>query len=51
MPDISMCLSENCTKSTTCYRHPDSGTKPCEQWQTWFGPEPEGCAYYWEMKR
>jgi len=49
MPDISMCLSENCPKSSQCYRHEASGTKPSMmQGYTSFKPDAVGnCAYYW----
>lgn len=30
MPDITMCLNKTCQHSAKCYRHEDSGTKPCE---------------------
>jgi hypothetical protein len=26
MPDITMCVNQNCPLSKTCYRHEDSGT-------------------------
>ena len=28
MPDISMCMSSTCPLKDSCYRNPDSGTKP-----------------------
>lgn len=46
MPDIAMCTS-NCPLSKTCYRHPDSGTKPSEFWQSWSSFDPIDCEYYW----
>lgn len=50
MPDIAMCFSETCSLRKTCYRNPESGTKPSD-WQTMFAPEIEGkkCEYYWEI--
>lgn len=52
MPDISMCAHQTCGKRTTCYRHEESGTKPCEWRQSYmlFGEEhdTENCEHYWE---
>lgn len=47
MPDIAMCMNENCPKSRTCYRFlatPDSR-------QTYIQPEftKAGCDLYWEI--
>jgi len=56
MPDISMCMNDNCPLSTTCYRSSDSGTKPSEFMQTYFSPTPTItkdsviCDYYWPTK-
>jgi len=53
MPDISMCESSTCPLKDSCYRNPDSGTKPSEFRQSWFaGPAAEGldCQYYWPVK-
>jgi hypothetical protein len=51
MPDISMCESDTCPKSKTCYRHEDSGTKPSEFRQSYFiGNDPDNCKYYWPVK-
>ena len=59
MPDITMCIATNCKKSSTCYRHKDSGTKPDPYWQSWCNfskeestdPDPvEGCHYYWKKE-
>jgi hypothetical protein len=33
MPDITMCCSVMCHKTTQCYRHKDSGTK-AGHWQS-----------------
>jgi hypothetical protein len=45
MPDILMCLAA-CPKSRTCYRHPDSGTKPGDYWQSWMQPVTIPCDLY-----
>lgn len=50
MPDITMCGSETCPLRATCYRNPESGTKPSEYMQSWFyDKETEGdeCGAYW----
>lgn len=35
MPDIAMCPSEKCPSRASCYRSPESGTKPDERRQCW----------------
>lgn len=35
MPDISMCGSFACPLASSCYRSPQSGTKPSEFRQAW----------------
>lgn len=52
MPDISMCGHETCVVRYNCYRHPRSGTKPSDTWQTWGLFEPGGdgrCSSYWPL--
>ena len=54
MSDISMCDSPTCLLRDSCYRNPDSGTKPSEFRQSWFvGPAAEGldCKYYWPVEK
>lgn len=49
MPDITMCASETCTHRKTCYRNPESGTKPGQR-QSWFYErlhEGDECNAYW----
>lgn len=51
MPDITMCASETCYLRKTCYRNPESGTKPSEWWQSWFydkSTEGDDCTSYWQ---
>ena len=53
MPDITMCGTADCPKRSTCYRSPDSGTRPCEWRQSWsmFGWQDRmgsfDCPHYW----
>jgi hypothetical protein len=52
MPDIMMCLADNCCVSNKCYRHSDSGTKPDTHRQSFWlrdGQSPVGpeCPNYW----
>ena len=52
MPDIMMCAAAECPKSSTCYRHADSGTKPCEfrqsfWWRQSDSPVGDDCPQYW----
>lgn len=50
MPDITMCRSDDCPHRKSCYRNPESGTKPSESRQSWFlaSPNTEGvCDYFW----
>ena len=52
MPDITMCMQDDCTRSKTCYRHKDSGTKPSEFMQSYFlGGDPENCEWYWPTRK
>ncbi len=49
MPDISMCVGNDCPLKETCYRYK---AKPCE-YQTYFmnPPYEDGkCEYYWKME-
>lgn len=54
MPDITMCVSQDCPSSKNCYRHQDSGTVPDAYWQSVcdFKKEPvtefdgEKCIYF-----
>ena len=51
MPDITMCLSENCPKASQCKRHKDSGTM-ASTWQSYSAFEPDdagNCEYYWPV--
>lgn len=53
MPDIMMCMAEDCSVSTKCYRHPNSGTKPDEYRQSWWwrkddSPTGPDCHAFWE---
>ena len=51
MPDISMCMNEECKLAPTCRRSPKSGTVPTPNWQSWaaFEPDADGtCDVYWE---
>jgi hypothetical protein len=50
MPDIAMCCAL-CKKSSTCYRHADSGTEQDEFGQTFFMGNPCGAdyEYYWPI--
>ena len=48
MPDISMCMGNDCPIKETCYRYK---AKPCE-YQYYFieAPYKDGeCEHYWEM--
>lgn len=49
MPDISMCVGNDCPLKETCYRFK---AKPCE-YQTYFMNPPyedRKCEYYWKME-
>lgn len=56
--DITMCNGETCALSETCYRSPQSGTKPDALKQSWFieepywrdGTSPTVCDYYWKVE-
>ena len=52
MPDIMMCGADACPKSSTCYRHEDSGTRPDKYAQTFWLREPQSptgddCPHFW----
>ena len=52
MPDIMMCAAENCAKASSCYRHEDSGTTPCEWRQSYWLRDPrdptgDDCRNFW----
>lgn len=53
MPDIAMCETE-CRLSQSCYRHKDSGTKPCD-YQAYMAYKPDTdetpCMSYWSRTR
>lgn len=52
MPDITMCMQDDCTRSKTCYRHKDSGTKPSEFMQYYFlWHNPANCEWYWPTRK
>ena len=44
MADITMCASD-CARARYCKRHPDNGTIPTPNRQSWFAPTPDihGC--------
>ena len=48
MPDITMCINEECNKVEKCYRSKKSGTKPSErQSHTMFYEDDNGeCTYF-----
>jgi hypothetical protein len=55
VPDITMCKATTCTYQSNCYRHEDSGTKPCPRWQSYFVDAPydektETCDAYWSRR-
>lgn len=50
MPDISMC-SAVCPKSSQCYRHADSGTKPSEHRQSYIMRENGPCDDFWQVTK
>lgn len=49
MPDISMCLNENCKLKHKCYRY---CAIPSEHWQAYFtGNFIDGkCEYFWKIE-
>lgn len=46
MPDISMCVNEECKRKETCYRYK---AKPDKYMQA-YGEFKEPCDHYWEDK-
>lgn len=53
MPDIMMCAAKNCSMSSQCYRHADSGTEPCEHRQCYWlrddnSPSGPDCRNFWK---
>lgn len=55
MPDISMCIGNDCTKKEKCYRFK---AKPCEYAQSYFCDPPfeikDGvleCGYFWPIEK
>jgi len=49
MPDITMCASTTCNRSTQCYRHEASGTEPNPHRQAYFvstDMTDDGCWYF-----
>lgn len=51
MPDISMCMDQECPLRFTCYRNEASGTIPDEYRQSWAAfkwDSIDGCGKYWE---
>ena len=51
MPDITMCMNNECKKCTSCYRFM---AKPWEYGQSYFMgllDEKGKCEYYWKMAK
>ena len=50
MPDIAMCINEDCALKFKCYRYT---ANPNEFWQAYnvFRPEKGECDHYWEDTR
>ena len=49
MPDITMCDVANCSKSSECYRHKDSGTRASDYQYYFVRPDDYSgpCDYFW----
>lgn len=45
MPDISMCINQNCSKKKSCYRFM---AEPSD-WQSYVNYDHRNCKSYWEM--
>lgn len=43
MPDISLCMTENCPLAEKCYR---KHAKPDPYWQSYFEPPSEDCKHF-----
>jgi hypothetical protein len=53
VPDISLCMDNECPARSRCYRHTASGTKPSEFWQAYSAfkhdPDKGRCAEFWPI--
>lgn len=48
MPDISMCLNDQCSVRRICRRHEDSGTTPTPKRQSYTAfPGGDDCSGFW----
>ena len=49
MPDITMCMNDDCELKNTCYRH-EAKAGQIQSWSA-FSPNNEGiCEEYWEIR-
>ena len=50
MPDIAMCINEDCPMAPRCYCH-EARPSPMQFYAEFAFDAEEGCRFFWPMKR